>query len=52
MKHKAGDNVIEKGCHVPAPESSRTQQFHQFGSGFMVKRRRRLLGQLILVIWS
>jgi hypothetical protein len=51
-KKEASDNVIEKGGHVPVPASSRTWQFQPCVSGFIFKRKRRLLGQLMLVSWS
>jgi hypothetical protein len=38
-KQKAGDNVIEQGCHVPALASSRTWQFQPCGFGFRARKR-------------
>jgi hypothetical protein len=43
-KGEPSDNVIEQGGHVAASTSSRTQQLWTYGSGFRVKRQRRLLG--------
>jgi len=51
-KEEASDNVREQGGHVLAPASSRIQQLQPCVSGFIFKRRRRLLGQLMLVSWS
>ena len=48
-KEEASDNVIEQGGHVPVLASSRTQQLQPFVSDFIIKRRRRLQGQLMLV---
>ena len=56
-KEEASYYVIEQVCvcgggHVPAPASSRTWQLQPCVSGFIVKRRRRPLGQLMLISWS
>jgi hypothetical protein len=51
-KQKTGNDVIEQGGHAPAPASSRTWQLQSCGSDFIVKKRRRLLGQLMLVSGS
>jgi hypothetical protein len=52
VEKEASDNVLEQEGHVLAPASSRTQQLQPCFSAFIVKRRRRLLGKLMLVSWS
>ena len=49
---EAGDNVIEQGVNVPAPAAAELSSSQSCVSDFIFKRRRRLLGQLMLVSWG
>jgi hypothetical protein len=50
-KLKAAADVIVQGDYVPAPANSKLSSFSHMALA-LVKSRRRLLGELMLVIWN
>jgi hypothetical protein len=51
LENRATDNVIEQEGHVPVSASCRTRQLQPCVSGFIVKRSKKLLGQMIDAGW-